>query len=480
MRQRALCSRRRFLAIGVASAGAAALAACQSPPAPTVPGPVGPGNPTPAPTPQVVEKIVTQVVEREKVVEKPVVVTATPPPAFKGSATVWTFPQTQDDVASIWKPLGERMKKRYPELDVKTEVLPWAGRREKMMTAFASGEPPDAAYVNTDTLSLFGSNDVLQDLTPLIPKEVWDDYPEGVVKTGLSWKGKRLMIPTLLIITGRLANQELLSASGWDAEKPPATWADALKLGAQAKEKGYFLTSWTLSDWGSWVRTVWQAAGTVYSDDLTKVQLNQPAAEEALNFMVELFQKGYVPREGAVGSEQEAAAVTAVDYFVTGKQVLSAESNPSVVDTVHAQAPKMKYTILPPLKGKEQVTGASAGCWGIFNKSKNTAAAARWINFVVEPENQGFYCSAGGFAPPRQSANTYWTAQADLKKFVTLQLPFTRINQDMNYFWQEGKTTSTPYFQAAVLGKTSVKQALADATRDLQKQVDAFWAKQKQ
>jgi len=166
---------------------------------------------------------VTQVVEREKVVEKPVVVTATPPPAFKGSATVWTFPQTQDDVANIWKPLGERLKRRFPELEVKTEVLPWAGRREKMMAAFAAGDPPDAAYVNTDTLSLFGSNDVLQDLTPLIPKEVWDDYPEGVVKTGLTWKGKRLMIPTLVIITGRLANQELLSASGWDPEKPPAT-----------------------------------------------------------------------------------------------------------------------------------------------------------------------------------------------------------------------------------------------------------------
>ena len=87
---------------------------------------------------------------------------------------------------------------------------------------------------------------------------------------------------------------------------------------------------------------------------------------------------------------------------------------------------------------------------------------------------------AGGFAPPRQSSNTFWTAQPDLKAFVTLQLPFTRINQDMNYFWQEGKTTSTPYLQAAVLGKASVKQALADATRDLQKQVDAFWAKQKQ
>src|SRR5262249_33531047 len=127
MRQRALYSRRRFLALGLTTLGATALAACQPPPAPTAPAPAAAA---PAATPEVVEKVVAQVVEREKVVEKPVVVTATPAPAFKGSAAVWTFPQTQDDVANIWKPLGERMKKRFPELDVKTEVLPWAGRRE--------------------------------------------------------------------------------------------------------------------------------------------------------------------------------------------------------------------------------------------------------------------------------------------------------------------------------------------------------------
>jgi ABC-type glycerol-3-phosphate transport system substrate-binding protein len=207
--------------------------------------------------------------------------------------------------------------------------------------------------------------------------------------------------------------------------------------------------------------------------------MDQPPAEEALQFIVDLFQKGFVPKEGAVASEQEAAAATTVDYFMTGKQLYTAPSDPIIFQNIKQQAPKMKYTILPPFKDKDQVIDTSAGCWGIFNRSKNTEAAAVWINFMVQPETLGFYCSVSNYIPPRTAANDFWVVPSDVKTLVSINAPLTRINQDMNYFYQEGKTTFAPHFQAAVLGKVTVKQALADGTKELQKIVDDFWAKQK-
>src|SRR5262249_35496267 len=98
---------------------------------------------------------------------------------------------------------------------------------------------------------------------------------------------------------------------------------------------------------------------------------------------------------------------------------------------------------------------------------------------MMEPENDGFYCSLAGQAPSRKAAQTFWVADPSARKFLAATQPFLRTNQDANYFWQEGKTTTAPHFQAAVLGKKPVKQALADATKELQKIVDDFWAKAK-
>src|SRR5262245_26651706 len=454
-------SRRRFVALSGASAGAVLFTACQ-PPAPTA-------APAAAPTPQVVERVVTQVVTQ-------VVVTPTSPPAVKGGLDVWDFPKTDDDQQYVWQPLLQRFKKRYPEITPRVEVLPWGGRREKMMAAFAAGSPPDAAYVNSDTLSLFGSSGVLQDVSPIVAKEVWDDMPADVIKSGITWRGKKILVPAFLFGASPLANTELLKQLGYPADKKGFTWSELLELGGKAKEKEMFATSRSTTSWGDFVESVWQAGGTVYSEDATKVLLEQPAAEEALTFYAELFQKGYVPKEGAVGSEQEVSA-TAVNYFYTGKQVLSAGADGAFVTRTVQQAPNVKFALLEPLKNKQPVTLSNSAGFGVFNKAKNPDTTAIWLGFLMEPENLGFYCSLAGQSPSRNSAQTLWVADANARMLTNIQRPFWRTNQDANYFWQEGKVTTAPHFQAAVLGKKSVKQALADATKELQKIVDDFWTK---
>src|SRR6185312_13831934 len=177
------------------------------------------------------------------------VASASPASQAKGTIDVWNFPLTTDDANQLWKPLVEKFNKQDPQITVKAEVLPWGGRKEKMITAYAAGTPPDVAYVNSEDLSLFGANDALRELDSLIPKETWADFQEAVSGNGISWKGKRIMVPTLLEIDGRLVNTDMLSELGGDPAKPPVTWTDLLAFGAKAKEKGYFLTSWSLLSW---------------------------------------------------------------------------------------------------------------------------------------------------------------------------------------------------------------------------------------
>jgi len=461
-------SRRQFLSAGLGIGGAAVLAACGA-----------------TPTPQViekvvketveVEKVVKETVEVEKVVKETVVVEVTPaPPETSGSLKIWVFPLTENDMDVLWEPLMGRFKEAYPNIETNIELLPWGGRREKMLTAFAAGEAPDIAYVNTDTLSLFGTNDVLMPLGDVIPQGVWDDLT-GDLERGLSWEGKRLMFPTLMIGTGHLYNKGLFEEIGWDVEKPPETWDDLRELGAASKDAGYFMTSWNTMDWGNcWVTMIWQAGGNVYSEDLTKVLLNTDPAYETLSFEVELFQNEWVPKEGAVGSPEESSAAAAVNYWIEGKQTLSGWGNATIVQNTKSQAPDIDFGLVPVWKNKEQVELGGAGCWGIFKSTKAPEAAQAWLLWMIAPEQQGFYGAVTGFAPPRKSAYAYWPADPGVKAFMELRLDYLRMNQDSSYFWQEGKITCAPYFQAAVLGYQSVEEALAGAQEELQAIVDEW------
>ena len=161
-------NRRTLLRVAGVAGGAAVLAACGA-----------------TPTPQVVKETVVVTQEVEKVVKETVVVEGTPqvvtetvvvtaaaPVAgsdMAGNVSMWVFPLTENDTDALWTPLISRFGETYPNIKVGVELLPWYGRREKMLTAFAAGQPPDMAYVNTDTISLFGQNDVLAPLEDVIP-----------------------------------------------------------------------------------------------------------------------------------------------------------------------------------------------------------------------------------------------------------------------------------------------------------------------
>lgn len=402
---------------------------------------------------------------------------AGPAPAASGELKTWVFPLTENDQDWLWTPMMETFNKEYPDIKVDIELLPWGGRREKMLTAFAAGQAPDIAYVNTDTISLFGTRDVLVALDDLISKEEWDDYPEAMTQ-GISWEGKRLMIPTLFIVTGHVANKALLEEIGWDPENPPFTWDDLQQAGDMARKKDYFLTDWNTWSWGDFVNLVWQAGGTCLNEEATESLLDSQPGIDATAFVTDMFKNEWVPREGAVGSAEESDALS-MSYFFQNQQLI-VNGNPTIIDQVSRQAPDMEIALVETWKGKEQAQNVSSGAWGIFKTTQYQQAATEWIKFMIRPENQGFYCSVTGFSPPRESAVKYWTVDPLMREFVKLHLPFSQINQDTNFHWQLQKVLWAPHLQAAVLDLKSVEDAAQEADAEITAAIQEELEKQKQ
>jgi multiple sugar transport system substrate-binding protein len=402
-------------------------------------------------TPEVMEHEVTREVEVEKVV------TATAPPALSGEIVQWSFPLTQDDMSDIWEPITAQFNERYPEIKVEHSLQPWGGRREKMLTAYAGGEAPDLAYVNADTITLFGSNEVLLPLNDLISQEVWDDLPQEFLP-GLTWEGNRILMPMISSVSAQVAIKSDLEAIGWDPEVPIVTWDDHRALGAMAKEHGYYVQSLPADSIGFWISSVWQAGGTCLNEDQTKSLANQQAGLEAAGLYKEYYENGWVPEEFAA---QQAGELDSNMYFIQGEQVLTMVGSPnSIRQAVDARGSDLEWVVVPPRKYKEQaITGNAAG-FSIFNTTESVEPATAWLNFLARPEISGFYASVAANPVARQASLKYWNVDPLVKEVVAQATPYARINKDFFTYYQERKVILIPHVSAIVLGEETVEEAM--------------------
>jgi ABC-type glycerol-3-phosphate transport system substrate-binding protein len=101
-------------------------------------------------------------------------------PAQRGSVTLthWSFPLTQDD-AALFRPMVKAFSKENPSISVDVQILPWAGRAEKMTAAVAANNPPDVVYLNPDFYPRFVEAGQLTPLDPFLSGGFQDDFLPG-------------------------------------------------------------------------------------------------------------------------------------------------------------------------------------------------------------------------------------------------------------------------------------------------------------
>lgn len=425
-------SRRTFLKASAMAAGSLALAACVAAPA------AEQGDDAPAADAQVL--------------------------------AIWSFPRTEDDIANIFDPLNEEFQAENPDVDVQVEILPWGGRREKMLTAYAGGQNPDMALMQNDMLSLMGLNGVLTPLGDLIDADRLAEVPKRVVP-GISWNGELIFMPFAFSADSFLWNKGLAADLGWDSEEAPQTWDDIRKLGPLAVAQNMYAWSHDNWTWSRWIELTWQAGGTVFDAEVTMPLLTEPAGVETLSFIVEMFNEGWIPPEGNVGSSEESGGVE-LNYFFTEEQVISPPDDTDIITAVKDELPDMDWGAVPPMTYVDNGVLASIDTWGMFNNSEAKDAGARWMSFVTRPEKEGFISSQTGISPLTEPAQEFWVADEDQKALAEVYVGVARSNQDTGWYWQEGKTVVAPQVQAAVLGQKSIEEALSDAQDGLQELID--------
>ena len=388
----------------------------------------------PAPAPQVVEKVVTQIVEqkvevvqtqiveKEKVVEK--IVAATAAPEAKPFVSWMQYDQGNVDPKSDERVGNEYLRQVIPQFNKafegkwvwENQFTPWDRAQQKLVAAVqAAAEVPDIVDLQAAQVNGYYKNGTVQDLTEWAKAQPWyAKMDESALKLCSGPDGKLYCIPMAMRPS---------SVYVWKDRFPngyPKTTDEMLAAGEALKKDGKYAMTFfgsTAFDGNGTGRAVWQTIksfGGSYDDGNGMLKLNTPENVAAVAWLREMVQKGYVPEIAFAGGFQEEQAFMdgSAGAFPTGLfgyRYLNPLTAPSgtkyekknendMFDAINAGDIYLAPMVAP--EGKKPGCGADVSGFGIPVGAKNVEAAHDFINWLLTPEqNPAFVLGPGAGFP---------------------------------------------------------------------------------
>jgi multiple sugar transport system substrate-binding protein len=387
----------------------------------------------------------------------------------QGTIRVWYFP-FGNGVEDVYAQIKAQFEQETPGAKVNLELQPWQNRYPKMLAATAANQAPDVMFMTNDALLRFVEANALVPLDDLLPQSTWDGYDKNAID-GVSYRGSRWYLPMDHELPVWLVNKELIGKAGWDPEKPPATWEQlrafceqfmAAKLGDGLAPWGYHAGRGTLND--TFYPFLYQAGGRPLTPDGKEPAFNGSEGLAALDFIVELFEKGWSPQDYMT----EITTNSQMPWFV-GREAISVQLVQNSILDARTSAPTIKRGVSPVISGKEQWGYGPVRSWAISNSSKNRETAAAFLAFLARPDIMAKHCNAFGETPPKSAVAQQAHADDPEIRAVAAEAN-SAFDEQKHKYGRDLMPLVIPEIQAAIARQKSSKQALDDAAskvRDL-------------
>ena len=216
------------------------------------------------------------------------------------------------------------------DIQIELEFRDWATQRESLISTTIVGDGPDIVRVHHKYAVEFGELGGLYALEnfpdfPQVKERVLDNVWELVEYDDQHYGLPVTMLPFVLAV-----NTDIMARMGLEV---PQTWDEMLALGP--KFAGTGIEPFTMPGGVNldtayrFLPLLYKAGGRVFNEDWSAAAFNGPAGQAALEFLVEMKVKGYLPAGSAAYRFDENAA-----HWSTGKAALSIEG-PWWQDIVH-------------------------------------------------------------------------------------------------------------------------------------------------
>lgn len=382
----------------------------------------------------------------------------------------WSFPLLEGEEERLWKPLVAQFNELHPDIEVQVEVLPWAGRDERLLTAVASGNPPDVVYLNEFFLQTFAARGALEAVNDFIDRNLLlERFPEPLLDTGRQGDDY-FLVPMLTGNVGIIYNIDIVEAAGWDVNQLPETWDEYLQFASDVKQYAIETDQdiWPVGYTANMEETLnmtlfpflWQAGGDILTEDLSQAAFNSPAGQAAFELVQTFAQEEYV-------SQAMMTSGGLPDYYLDGRIASFTGVNAAMIEELRERDPNLNnYTAVGPLlKNEERITYTTLGAWAIFKNANDPEAAARWIEFLTSPDVNVEFNKMTGFTSPILDAPALF-ADDPLLGVLEEQSVYGRGGMVIE---QERRVMDVlkRAQQAVMLGQSSIEDALRSAEQEI-------------
>ncbi|SEE87760.1 carbohydrate ABC transporter substrate-binding protein, CUT1 family [Arthrobacter alpinus] len=273
-----------------------------------------------------------------------------------------------------------------PGIKVKGENTEFSAYWDKMATQVAGGDTPDVLALSGSYPSEYSSRGVLLDLDKVKDEIDTTKFAPGTVELG-QIEGKQYTITAGVNSMSMVVDPAVFKAAGVELPDDESwTWKDYEDLSAQitAKSpKGTFGTTPMSNDsfLAVWAR---QGGEPLYADDGTKVGISEARVADWLQMNLDLQKSAGSPSASQV--VEDGSAQPEQTLIGQGKQGMKISWSNQMNSYSGNELVMMK------MPGETPTGGAwlrSSMEYGISAKSENTAAAAKFVNFLVNSEEAG-------------------------------------------------------------------------------------------
>jgi multiple sugar transport system substrate-binding protein len=338
----------------------------------------------------------------------------------------WTFldPKDPGPRSVAQTQIIDAFQKKYPEIEVKCEVMAWQQIDPQIVQAVGAGRGPDVTRIGGESIAANAKADTI------LPLNQWTDKWTSAQKADFhgDWEGSligggKMTLPIAPSISVFCYRKDLLEKTGL---KVPTTWEE-LTVAAKAMTKDpVWGTAVALSQknqgsniWQTLFPQVWSYGGEVLQGN--KATLDHPAWVETFRYWHEMVHVHKATPPGVVNESTD----TILDGFRAGVYATMFLHNVKLSQVFSSKVipPKSLGVAFMPGRGGKPAPNALSGWQVAMCKDvKDKEAAWLFIEHMASPEMQLINTKIAGEIPARKSIQVDPWFQTEDASYVNMYL----------------------------------------------------------
>ena len=391
-----------------------------------------------------------------------------------GRTELTLFTWVPPEELTVNQELVAQFGQRHPNLHVTILNEPSQRAMDKLQTSIAAGNPPDVMSIHGAYFLPLAAKGALLDLEPLIAADkqfdLADFYPQ--ILPICRYEGKLYSLPRYASVYVLFYNKALFDEAGMAYPSDTWMWADYLaaakKLTRHSSDPDQARYGCIIDFWGARIYPwIWQNGGQVLDESRRRCLLDQPPAEGALQFLVDLARKHKV---APVISQEEARETR--EWFKAGRVAMFMSGAWDV--QVLRRSPSLRWEVAPLPKQKERATLAGTENYAISSKTAHPKEAWQLFTFLLSPKSQEKMAAAVEKQPSRKSVaeGPYLAAKVGYNRGVFVDaLGYGKLAPNVPE-WDRISHLIQDRLDEIWIGQKTVargmRQAAADVTRELE------------